>query len=125
MTPLAWGLLVLVVSVPLLAMVWLRWRFRPARMHRDADRMIAERAALMGRKTEAELVDIVRNYPYIRGKALNLLNRGHYAALNAAWSEVLLEAEKQAGSEVLMRGLDQTLDVGAAIYALATRKPAS
>lgn len=125
MTPIAWGLLLVVMLVPVLAMLWLKFRFRPSRMHRDAERMIAERAAQMGRKSEAELVDIVRNYPYIRGKALNLLNRGHYAALNAAWSEVLLEAEKQAGSEVLMRELDQTLDVGAAIYALATRKPAS
>jgi hypothetical protein len=121
LSPAAWLVLSLVGVGPLGAVAWVRWRFRPARMNANADKLLVDAETKMRALDDAALVALFapplgqsRAARRVRG----LVEERRFAELNGEWHELwpqLVQEDKLS--------LDRAIDLGAAIKILAERHP--
>lgn len=121
MSPAAWIVLGVVGTGPLAAIAWVRWRFRPSRMHQRADKLLADAESKMRALDDDALVALfdeplgqTRAARRVRG----LVDERAFARLGREWHELwptLVNEDKLS--------LDRAIDLGAAIKVLAERHP--
>jgi len=120
LSPAAWIVLAVVGAGPLGAIAWVRWRFRPARMHQRADRLLADAEARMRGLDDAALVALFEpslgQTPAAR-RVRGLVDERRFAVLQREWGDLWPELVK----DKLL--LDRAIDLGAAIKVLAERHP--
>jgi hypothetical protein len=128
-------LMALFASLPVAGLVWVRWRFRPGRMHANAERLLREIEEKMELKTDDQLIAFFREHRYLNGpvkgsaparRVLSLVEHRQFAQLAAEWPELfsqLIEAEEVKRGERAQL-IDYTLELGAAATVLARRHPA-
>lgn len=127
-------LAIVLTSLPLGAMVWLKWRFQPAKLAANADRLLADAEARMERHSDEELIALVQRDAWLDGPVREApaatelraqLERQQFAALHAQWTTLwptLLAADRRK-PEAEPRALDHIIEVGAALAVLARRHP--
>jgi hypothetical protein len=117
----------LMMLVPLGGLGWLRWRFRPSRMRREAERLLADAEARMAARSDDELVHWLREHPLLQGDRPSarrvrelLANR---AQLGSEWPRLWPDLVEGAARDVL----DDIIELNAAVNVLARRSasPAS
>ncbi|HEX8953636.1 MAG TPA: hypothetical protein VF945_17385 [Polyangia bacterium] len=125
MSPTAWIILTCIGAGPLALVGWVKWRFRPARMSANADKLLADAESKMRALDDAALIALFaaplgagqsRAARRVRG----LVDERRFAALHGEWHELwpsLVSDDKLS--------LDRAIDLGAAIKILAERHPAS
>ncbi|MGZ3406196.1 MAG: hypothetical protein ACXVAN_07100 [Polyangia bacterium] len=123
MSPTAWIILSIVGVGPLGAVAWVKWRFRPARMNANADKLLADAESKMRALDDAALVALFapplgqsRASRRVRG----LVDEKRFATLAAEWHELwptLVQEDKMS--------LDRAIDLGAAVKVLGERHPTS
>ncbi|HEX6835022.1 MAG TPA: hypothetical protein VF334_00540, partial [Polyangia bacterium] len=59
MSPAAWIILSLAGTGPLALVAWVKWRFRPARMNANADKLLADAESKMRALDDAALVALL------------------------------------------------------------------
>ena len=123
MSPAAWIILSLAGTGPLALVAWVKWRFRPARMNANADKLLADAESKMRALDDDALVALFapplgagqsRESRRVRG----LIDERRFATLNGEWHELwpaLVNDDKLS--------LDRAIDLGAAIKILAERHP--
>ncbi len=121
LSPAAWIVLTIIGVGPLGAVAWVKWRFRPARMNANADKLLADAESKMRALDDDALVALFaaplgqsRESRRVRG----LIDERRFAVLAKQWHElwpVLVNDDKLS--------LDRALDLGAAIKVLAERHP--
>jgi hypothetical protein len=127
-------LAVLLSALPLGAMVWLKWRFQPAKLAANADKLLADAEARMEKHDDDALVALVENDAWLdgpvraskaAGEVREALKKRQFAALHARWTTLwptLLAADKRK-ADAQPRALDHIIDIGAALAVLARRHP--
>jgi len=127
-------LAVVLASLPVGAMAWIKWRFKPARLNANADRLLADAESRMDKRTDEELIALVENDAWLSGPVRESraagevragLKRKHYAALHVHWTSLwptLLAADKRK-PEQQPRALAAIIEIGAALSVLAKRHP--
>lgn len=121
MTPTVWIVLGVLGAGPLAVVAWVRWRFRPARMHQRADKLLADAESRMRALDDDGLVALFaaslgqsRAARRVRG----LVDDRAFAKLAGEWHELwptLVDEDKLS--------LDRAIELGAAIKVLAERHP--
>lgn len=122
MSGAAWLVLAVVGSGPLALVAWVKWRFRPGRMHANADKLLADAESKMRALDDAQLIAHfaapLGNTPPAR-RVRGLVDEKRYADLFREWHDLwptLVNEDKLP--------LDRAIDLGAAIKILAERHPA-
>ena len=123
MSGAAWLVLAVVGAGPLGLVAWVKWRFRPARMHARADQLLVDAEAKMRALDDAQLVALLAaplgKTPAAR-RVRGLVDEKRYADLAREWHDLWPKlVEEDALS------LDRAIDLGAAIKVLAERHPTS
>ena len=125
MTSTAWIILSLAGTGPLALVAWVKWRFRPARMNANADKLLADAESKMRALDDAALVALFaaplgagqsRASRRVRG----LVDERRFATLAGEWHQLwpeLVNDDKLS--------LDRAIELGAAIKVLAERHPSS
>ena len=125
MSPAAWIILSLAGTGPLALVAWVKWRFRPARMNANADKLLADAESKMRALDDAALIAQFAE-PFGEGKSRasrrvrGLIDEKRFATLANEWHELwpqLVNDDKLS--------LDRAIDLGAAIKVLAERHPSS
>jgi hypothetical protein len=128
-------LAIVLASLPVGAMVWLKWRFQPAKLAANANRLLADAEARMDKHSDEELIELVEKDPWLDGPVRDAqgakdlraaLKRGEYAQLHTRWTGLwptLLAADKRK-TTAQPRALDHIIEIGAALAVLAQRHPA-
>ena len=123
MSPAAWIILSLAGTGPLALVAWVKWRFRPARMNANADKLLADAESKMRALDDAALIALFapplgagqsRESRRVRG----LVDERRFATLHGEWHELwptLVNDDKLS--------LDRAIDLGVAIKVLAERHP--
>jgi hypothetical protein len=121
MSPTAWIILTCVGTGPLALVGWVKWRFRPARMNKNADKLLADAESKMRALDDKALVALFaaplgqsRAARRVRG----LVDERRFAKLAGEWHELwptLVNDDKLS--------LDRAIDLGAAIKILGERHP--
>ncbi len=123
MTSTAWIILGLAGTGPLALVAWVKWRFRPARMNANADKLLADAESKMRALDDAALIAQFAP-PLGAGKSRasrrvrGLVDEKRFAELHGEWHELwpeLVNDDKLS--------LDRAIDMGAAIKILAERHP--
>jgi len=125
MSPAAWIILSLAGTGPLALVAWVKWRFRPARMNANADKLLADAESKMRALDDAALVALFaepfgENKSRAARRVRGLVGEKRFAALHGEWHELwpsLVHDDKLS--------LDRAIDLGAAIKVLAERHPTS
>lgn len=121
-------------SVPLVAVTWVRWRFAPARMRANADRLLADTEARLEKHSDAELRAFLREHRYLNGpvagsaparRVVMLLDGNQLEVLAREWGDLsqalaAVEAERAPKKKPVM--LDYALEIDVAIRLLAARR---
>jgi hypothetical protein len=123
MSPAAWIILSLAGTGPLALVAWVKWRFRPARMHANADKLLADAESKMRALDDAALVALFaapfgENKSRAARRVRGLVGEKRFAQLNGEWHQLwpeLVNDDKLS--------LDRAIDLGAAIKVLAERHP--
>ena len=125
LSPTAWLILTCIGAGPLALVGWVKWRFRPARMSANADKLLADAETKMRALDDAALVALFaaplgaarsRASRRVRG----LVDDKRFAELNGEWHALwptLVNEDKLS--------LDRAIELGAAIKVLAERHPTS
>lgn len=125
MSPTAWLILTCIGAGPLALVAWVKWRFRPARMNANADKLLADAESKMRALDDAALVALFAA-PFGDGQSRasrrvrGLVDERRFATLAGEWHELwptLVNDDKLS--------LDRAIDLGAAIKVLAERHPSS
>jgi hypothetical protein len=120
-SPTAWLILCIVGVGPLGAIAWVRWRFRPARMHQRADQLLADAETKARALDDAALVarfDAPLGTTPASRRVKGLVEEKRYLALAREWHNLwpeLVNVDKLS--------LDRAIELGAAIKVLAERHP--
>jgi len=127
-------LAIVLTSLPVAAMVWLKWRFQPAKLAANADRLLADAEARMDKHSDEELIELVEKDAWLTGPVREAagtrelragLKRRAYAQLHVRWTGLwptLLAADQRKTTEQ-PRALDHIIEIGAALAVLARRHP--
>ncbi|HEY7958063.1 MAG TPA: hypothetical protein VII38_22335 [Polyangia bacterium] len=122
-------------ALPVGGLLWIRWRFQPARMRENAERMLRETEAKMEARSDEELVAFFHAHPYLRGtvdgapavtRIFALVDAGEFARLAGEWAELwseLLDTEVKRAPKAKPKLLDYSLELNAAATVLARRHP--
>jgi hypothetical protein len=108
-------------ALPLAGLLWVRWRFRPARMDREAERLLADARRRMEQRTDEQLqqllIDELGRLPQAASLCA-LARAGDIEALARKWGD----GWPQLVSGQPPLGLQQAIDLGAAIAVLSSRR---
>ena len=121
MSPTAWIILTVVGAGPLGAVAWVKWRFRPARMNANADKLLADAESKMRARDDAALIaELAAPLGQSRAsrRVRGLVDERRFATLAAEWHELwptMVSDDKLS--------LDRAIDLGAVIKILAERHP--
>jgi hypothetical protein len=122
MSPTAWIILTAVGAGPLALVGWVKWRFRPARMSANADKLLANAESKMRALDDDALVALFAAPPLGQSRAAKrvrgLVDERRFAVLAQKWHELwptLVSDDKLS--------LDRAIDLGAAVKILAERHP--
>jgi hypothetical protein len=122
LSPTAWIILTAVGAGPLALVAWVKWRFRPARMSANADKLLADAESKMRALDDAALVALFKTPPLGQSRAAKrvrgLVDERRYATLAGEWHELwptMVDDDKLS--------LDRAIDLGAATKILAERHP--
>lgn len=122
MSPAAWIVLTAVGAGPLALVGWVKWRFRPARMNANADKLLADAESKMRALDDAALVALFATPPLGQSRAARrargLVDERRFAALAGEWHTLwptLVDDDRLS--------LDRAIELGAAIKILAERHP--
>jgi hypothetical protein len=123
MSPTAWIILTAVGAGPLALVGWVKWRFRPARMNANADKLLADAESKMRALDDAALVALFETPPLGASRAAKrvrgLVGERRYATLASEWHGLwptMVDDDKLS--------LDRAIDLGAVVKILAERHPA-
>ena len=122
LSPTAWLILTCVGAGPLALVGWVKWRFRPARMNANADKLLADAESKMRALDDAALAALFATPPLGQSRAARrvrgLVEERRFAVLAREWHELwpaMVNDDKLS--------LDRAIDLGAAIKILAERHP--
>ena len=120
LSPTAWIILTAVGTGPLSLVAWVKWRFRPARMNANADKLLADAESKMRALDDAALVALFATPPLGQSRGARrvrgLVGERRFATLAGEWHELwptLVQEDKMS--------LDRAIDLGAAIKVLGER----
>ena len=123
MSPAAWIILGVAGTGPLALVAWVKWRFRPARMNANADKLLADAESKMRALDDAALVALFATPPLGQSRGAKrvrgLVDERRFAVLAREWHQLwpaMIDDDKLS--------LDRAIDLGAAIKILAERHPA-
>ena len=123
MSGAAWLVLAVAGTGPLALVAWVKWRFRPARMHARADKLLVDAEAKMRAQNDAQLIALfvapLGKTPAAR-RVRGLVDEKRYVDLLREWHDLwptLVNDDKLP--------LDRAIDLGAAAKVLAERHPTS
>jgi hypothetical protein len=121
LTAVDWVLMGLMGAAPLAAAVWVKWRFKPAKMSQRADRLLDEARRRMRGRDDAALTALVRAAPLghspLAKRVRGLVEERRYDEAGRAWGDLWPELLQAAPP----LSLDVAIDVGAALNVLAER----
>ena len=125
MSPAAWIILTAAGTGPLALVAWVKWRFRPARMNANADKLLADAESKMRALDDAALVALFATPPLGQSRAAQARARARRrAALRRRWRGEWHELWPTLINDDKL-SLDRAIDLGAAIKILAERHPSS